>query len=150
MAKFSPIPKGTPSSSVANYRPISLTPILPKVHERLVSVGLGRFMECRGVFPATQFAYRKGLCTCDARLCVVHTVLCALEMEQEARMVHIDFSAAFYRVNHQTILFKLWSMGVGGSVLSVPTQFLSNNRLQYVLVRSGKYFGSAVVNLVQR
>ena len=43
----------------SNYRPISLTPILSKVFERLVSVRLGRFMECRGVLPATQFAYRK-------------------------------------------------------------------------------------------
>ena len=65
-------PKGPPSSLVSNYRPISLTPILSKVFERLVSVRLGRFMECRGVFPTTQFAYRKGLGICDAILCV-HT-----------------------------------------------------------------------------
>ena len=45
------IPKGPPSSSASNYRPISLTPILSKVFERLMSVRLGRFMECRGVLP---------------------------------------------------------------------------------------------------
>ena len=54
-------------------------------------------------------------------------------MGQEARIVQIDFSAAFDRVNHQGILVKLCSVGVGGSVLSVPTQFLSN-RSQYVVV----------------
>ena len=47
-----------------------LIPMLPKVFERLVSVRLERFMEGRGVFPTTQFAYRKGLGTCDALLCV--------------------------------------------------------------------------------
>ena len=57
----------------------------------------------------------------------------ALEMGQEARIVQIDFSAAFDRVNHQVILFKLCSVGVGGSVLAVLTQFLSN-RSQYVVV----------------
>ena len=31
----------TPSSSVANYRPISITSVLSKVFERLVSVRLG-------------------------------------------------------------------------------------------------------------
>ena len=36
-----PIPKGPPSSSVANYRPISITSVLSKVFERLVSVRLG-------------------------------------------------------------------------------------------------------------
>ena len=63
-------------SSASNYRPISLTPILSKVFERLVSVRLGCFMEYRGVLLTTKFAYRKGLGTCDALLCVVHfTVL---------------------------------------------------------------------------
>ena len=73
VANVTPIPKGPPSSSASNYRPISLTPTLPKVFERLVSVCLRRFMECRGVLPTTHFAYRKGLDTCDVLLCVAHT-----------------------------------------------------------------------------
>ena len=114
VANVTPIPRGPPSSSASNYRPISLTPILSKVFERLVSVRLGHFMEGRGVLPTTQFAYRKGLGTCDAILCVAHTIQSAFEMGQEARIVRIDFSAAFDRVNHQGILFKLCSVGVGG------------------------------------
>ena len=83
-----------------NYRPISLTPILSKVFERLVSVRLGHFMEGRYVLPTSQFAYRKGLGTCDALLCVAHSLQSALEMGQVARIVQIDFSAAFDRVDH--------------------------------------------------
>ena len=45
-----------------------------KVFERLVSARLGRFMECRGVLPIIQFAYWKGLGTCDAQLCMSHTL----------------------------------------------------------------------------
>ena len=62
------IPKGPPSSSVTNYLPISITSVLSKMFERLVSVRLRRFMERSGVLPTTQFAYRKGLGTCDALL----------------------------------------------------------------------------------
>ena len=94
-----PIPKGPPSSSVANYRPISITSVLSKVFERLVSVRLGRFMERSDALPTTQFAYQKGLGTCDALLCVSHTLQSALERGQEARIVQIDFSAAFDWVN---------------------------------------------------
>ena len=133
MAHVTPIPKGPPSSLVSNYRPISLTPILPKVFKLLVSVRLGQFMECGGVLPTTQFTYGKGLGICDALLCVAHSLQSALEMGQEARIVQIDFSAAFDRVNHQGILLKLGSVGVIDSVLSVLTQFLSN-RSQYVVV----------------
>ena len=43
-ATVTPIPKGPPFSSVANYRPISITSVLSKVFERLVSVRFGRFM----------------------------------------------------------------------------------------------------------
>ena len=60
-ANVTPIPKGPPSSSVANYRLISITSVLSKVFQRLVSVRLGRFVECSGVLPTTQFAYQKGL-----------------------------------------------------------------------------------------
>ena len=75
-AIVTPIPKGPPFSSVANYRPISITSVLSKVFERLVSVRLGLFMERSCVLPTTQFAYRKALGTCDALLCVSHTAEC--------------------------------------------------------------------------
>ena len=144
VANVTPIPKVPPSSSASNYLPISLTPILSKVFERLVSVRLGRFMEGRGVLPTTQFAYTKGLGTCDALLCVAHTLQSALELGQEARIVQIDFSAAFDRVNHQGILFKLCSVEVGCSVLSVLRQFFSNWS-QYVVVDGCR---SKLVNVV--
>ena len=132
-ANVTPIPYGPPSPSVANYRPISLTSVLSKVFERLVSVRLRRFLERSGVLPTTQFAYRKVLGTCDALLCLSHTLQSALESGQEARIVQIDFNAAFDRVNHQGILYNLCSVGIGGSVLSILTRFLSD-RSQHVMV----------------
>ena len=39
-ANVTPIPKGKSSSSVADYRPISITPVLSKMFERLVAVRL--------------------------------------------------------------------------------------------------------------
>ena len=54
-ANVTPIPMGPLSSSVANYRPISITTVLSKVFERLVPVRLGRFMKRSGVLPTTQF-----------------------------------------------------------------------------------------------
>ena len=90
--------------------------VLSKVFEPLVS-----FMERSGVLPTTQFAYWKGLGTCDALLCMSHTLQSALESEQEARFVQVDFSAAFDRVNHLSILYKLCSVVIGGSVLSILT-----------------------------
>ena len=65
-----------------------------------------------GVLPTTQFSYRKGLGTCDALLCVSHTMQSELESGQDALIVQIDFGAAFDRVNHLGIIYKLYSMGI--------------------------------------
>ena len=76
-------------------------------------------MERSGVLPTTKFAYRKGLCTCDALLCVSYTLPSALESGQEAWIVQIDFCCAeFHWVNHQIIIYKLISEGIVDSVLN--------------------------------
>ena len=62
-----------------------------------------------------------------------HTLQSALESGQEARIVQIDFSEAFARVNHQGNLCKLYSVDISGSVLSILTQS-PTNRSQYVMV----------------
>ena len=58
--------------------------------------------------------------------------------------MRIEFSAAIDSVNHLGILYKLCSVGVRGSVLSILTQFLSN-RLQHVMVDGCQ---SKLVNIV--
>ena len=92
-------------------------------------------MERSGVLPTTQFPYLNSLGTSDALLCLSHTLQSALESGQKARIVQIFFSAAFVRVNHQGILYKLWSVCIDKCVLPILTQFLSN-RSQHVMVDS--------------
>ena len=52
------------------------------------------------------------------------TLQSALECGQEARIGQVDFSAAFDRANLQGIFYGLCSVGIGGSVLYIWTQFL--------------------------
>ena len=86
------------------------------------------------MLPTTQFTYWKGLGTCDELLCVSHTLQIALESGQEARIVLIDFSAAFDRVNHLGILYIIiiiiikrgWQCKAGRERLT-PYQSEDNN-----------------------
>ena len=82
-------------------------------------------MERRIVLPTNQVIYRKGSGTCFALLCVSHTLQSALKSGQDAWIVQIDFSAAFDigSVNHQEIHYQLCSVSIGGTVLSILTQF---------------------------
>ena len=83
-----------------------------------------------GVLPTTQIAYLKGLDTCDALLCVPFTVKCIGEW-QEVRIVQIDFSADFDKVNHQGIVYKFCFVGVIGSVLSILTVSIKSITAHY-------------------
>ena len=102
-------------------------------------------MERRGVLPTDHFSYWKDLGTYDTLFYVSHTLQSALDSEQEARVMQIDFSAAFDRVINQGILHKLCYVCIGGSVLSLLTQFLSNR--QHVMVDG---YRSKLVNVVSR
>ena len=106
---------------------------MSKVFERLLAKHLNNFAEKKNLFPNLEFGFRKGLGTCDALLTITNFVQKALDCGSEVRMVGLDFSAAFDRVNHKALIFKLRQLGVGGPFLSILTEFLSN-RLQRVVI----------------
>ena len=51
----------------------------------------------------------------------------------KSNIVQLDFSAAFHRVSHSGLLFKLKSIGVGGSVLSIFRKFRSYRKQRVVV-----------------
>ena len=63
----------------------------------------------RNVFflPAAQFSYRKGLGCTDALLTISHNLQKSFDAGNESYIVQLDFSAAFDRVSHSSLLFKL-------------------------------------------
>ena len=78
--------------------------------------------------PAAQFAHRKGLGCADALLSISHHLHKSPDAGRESYIVQLDFSAAIDRVSHSGLLFKLKYIGVGGSGLSICTEFISNHR----------------------
>ena len=132
-ANIIPIPKGPVSDSCSEYRPISITPVLSKVYERVVCRRLSAYLEVEGLLPSAQFAYRKGLGTLDAVLNICSAGQLTLDAGKELLLVQIDFSAAFDRVSHSGLKHKLSGAGIGGSFLSVLCEFLSQ-RVQRVVV----------------
>ena len=87
-------------NTVLAIRYSSIHPTCPNLLNLQTSV-LSKVFECtldNVVLPTTQFADRKGLGTCNAPLCVFHTLQSALESGQYSRIEQIDYSAAFDRV----------------------------------------------------
>ena len=79
-----------------------------------------------GVLPTTQFAYRKGLGTCDALLsCPIH---CKVHWIVDRRLGSCRLISVQPLIGLTIRAFSIGScsVGIGGSVLSILTQFLSN------------------------
>ena len=134
MGNITPTSKSvTAGSCPSDYRPISITPILSKIYERLLAKRLSAYAECNNLFPCQQFGFRKGLGACDAVLTISDRVQKALDSGSEARMIGLDFSAAFDRVNHKALIYKLRQLGIGGSFLKILTEFLTDRKQRVVV-----------------
>ena len=83
--------------------------------------------------PAAQFAYWKGLGCTDALLTISYHLQKSLEEWIESYTVQLDFSAAFDRVSHSGLLFKLKSIGVISNVLSICREFIVDRRQRVVV-----------------
>ena len=64
--------------------------------------------------------------TCDALLDIVSAGQMELDNSGELALVQKDFSAAFNRVNHWGLVFKLQDAGGGGMILKVFQNILSS------------------------
>ena len=104
-----------------------ITTVLSKVFERLISfLRFGRFLERTGVLSSHQYSYRRSLGICDALLDIVCASQMELDRGEELALVQIDFSAAFDRVNHGGLVFKLREAGVSVMNLKGFQNFLSS------------------------
>ena len=125
--------KGMLSADATQYRPISILPVLSKVAEKLIFKPLYRYLESNGLLARSQYAYRKQLGTCDALLDLTSCMQDNLDKGFESRLVQIDFSAAFDLVNHKALIFKLQSIGIGGYILGLLRDFLTDRQQRVVV-----------------
>ena len=58
-------------------------------------------------------------------LTLPHSLQVALDRGMEGRVVQLEFLAAFDRVSHRGVLYKVRSMRIGVQFLSIVSEFLS-------------------------
>ena len=149
-ADVTPIPKSANESIYPkDYRPISITPILSKVFERLLAKRIINYFNKFDIISSYQFGFRKGLSTSDALLTMVHDLQLALDRGAEARVVSLDFSSAFDCVNHKALLYKLQLVGIGGRIFNILSNFLSNRHQRVKVDSSFSNFTNVISGVPQ-
>ena len=122
-ANVTPIPKGPPSSSVANYQPISMTSVLSKVCECLVTVRRALLILWNTV---VWFQPPNSLIG-NVWATLMHFCAFPIHVKEHWRVGRRLGSCRLIsvqpcdRVNHQGILHKLCSLGIEVYVWSILT-----------------------------
>lgn len=112
IAKVIPIYKSKDSTNVANYRPISVLPVLSKNFERNIHDQLFNEMRKHDIFRNNQYAYQPESGTISACISCVSTVQTSLEKKMLMVILFVDFKKAFDSVNHNLLLLKLKKLGL--------------------------------------
>jgi len=132
-ANVIPLFKKGDDSLMNNYRPVSLLPSVSKILERIVLKNVYNFMLDNNVISPHQSGFQPGDSTTNQLAFLYHTFCQALDAKKDVRVVFCDISKAFDRVWHEGLLYKLEKIGIGGSLLALFKNYLSD-RTQRVVI----------------
>ena len=126
-ANVCPVYKSKGSKSdPANYRPISILPVLARTLEKLAASQLYDFCDARNIIPPQQFGFRRNSSCEMALLTAMDSWMGAVDEGKYVGALLLDLSKAFDCVPHQLLLQELNSIGVGSEALSWFTSYLTD------------------------
>ena len=90
----------------ANYRPISILPVLSKILEKLVHKRLINYLDKYELLFKHQYGFPKGKSTEHTISDLQKNITEAIEKKEKAYVIFLDFDKAFDTVNHKIPLKK--------------------------------------------
>ncbi|KAL1447787.1 hypothetical protein WDU94_010908 [Cyamophila willieti] len=113
-----------PKNSVGSYRPISLLPCLSKLFERVIHTRLKSIMEDWNVLPTFQFGFREGHSTIYQMMRFSEFVNTKFEERAEVLAVFLDLQAAFDKVWHAGLIYKIKKLNFPAYIVDIIRSFL--------------------------
>ena len=133
VAKVIPIFKNGEECDPANYRPISILPILSKIVERLIYNRMLEHLNINSIITDKQFGFIKGLSTESAIIKMLNNLISDLDKGKHVIGLFLDLSKAFDVISHEILTLKLKHYGFQSDTLALLKSYLSN-RFQYSYV----------------
>jgi len=115
-------------SDVSNYRPVSLTSIVCKIMESIVTDNINKHFIDNNFFSQKQFGFIKGRSTVIQLLRMLDEWTEKLENGGHVDVVYTDFEKAFDKVPHKRLINKLASYGIDNHTIEWIKAFLCNRK----------------------
>ena len=112
-----------------NYPPISITSLISKAMETIITEQLLTFLETNNLLSDHLHGFWKARSTGDLLAYAVYVCSSALESCGESRVVSLDISKAFDRVWHKDVLAKLPIFGLHQALINWIGSFLSDRSI---------------------
>ncbi|GFU45968.1 probable RNA-directed DNA polymerase from transposon BS [Trichonephila clavipes] len=134
--------KNKPLDDLNSYRPISLTSMLSKVMERMITSRLDWYLETNNLLTSSQAGFRKCQSTNQQVVFLGQSIKDALDQRHSALALFVDFEAAFDKVWRLKCIQKFQTLGVCNNMLMWIRNFISQ---RFSAVR----FGNAISSFKQ-
>lgn len=135
------IHKQGPVENPANYRPISILPILSKIYEKVIKGQLEAHFEGNNLITDNQFGFRKGTSTKEAILKLTNFILENFDQEKVALGSFYDVSKGFDCIPHDKLIMKLKHYSLSTQAAKLIESYLSGRGPWPYSVAQGSILG---------
>ena len=145
-SKIIPAHEKNDKQLVSNYQPISLLPIFGKMFEKIIFNRIYNFLLEEELLNPNQSGFHPSDSYVNQLLAVTHEIFTAFDCNPplEVRSAFLDISKAFGKVWHESLLYKLKSMGISGELYNLLEYYLSG-RFQRVVLNGQTSFWRPVL-----
>jgi hypothetical protein len=128
-----PIHKKDDKTSVENYRPIALIPVMAKIFEKYIYGVIYSYLEKYNILSDEQKGFRKNKTINMAIFDFLKTIMINMDHRNVVSAIYCDMTQAFDYVDHSILLNKLDIYGIRGNLGQLMQSYLSN-RVQYTSI----------------
>ncbi|VDI43508.1 Hypothetical predicted protein [Mytilus galloprovincialis] len=115
----------------SSYRPISLTSVLGKTMERIITTRVECYVESENILDIEQEGFRHFRSTTNALLNLTQSILDGFNLDNFTLAVLIDFEKAYDSVWREGLLVKLHQYGIKGKIWKWIQAFLNERNKKH-------------------
>lgn len=132
-ANVTPIFKKGSKRSPCNYRPISLTSIVGKLMESIITDKITLYLEENKLIGNTQHGFRHHRSCLTNLLLFFNSMIEIYDEKSPLDIIYLDFQKAFDKVPHRRLISKLHSLGIRGNIKNWIKNWLHERKQRVVL-----------------